>query len=60
MSKAPLFLHRPPSAGVHLLSDPLPERIVAPPADITLAAAKAVVGKRVNRPATKAKNGLRS
>ena len=31
MKKAPLFAHRPPSVGVHLLSDPFPEHLLPPP-----------------------------
>lgn len=29
MNAAPLFAHRPPSSGIHLLNDPFPERLNA-------------------------------
>jgi len=31
MKKAPLFSHRPPTTGVHLLSDPFPAHLLPPP-----------------------------
>ena len=47
------FAHRPPSVGVHLLSDPFPPRTVSPAALQTTDGDLAL--KRQTRPASKSK-----
>ena len=53
------FTHRPPSAGIHLLNDPLPERVESP-ASIR-ASSEELVSKKKSSPRLKAKKtGLNS
>jgi len=58
MSK-PYFAHRPPSVGVHLLSDPFPPRSVSPAARQG-ENSDTGVSKRQTRPAKAKKATLRS
>jgi hypothetical protein len=53
------FAHRPPSVGVHLLSDPFPPRTVSPAASQG-DEADTGVSKRQTRPAKTKKPTLRS
>jgi hypothetical protein len=53
------FMHRPPSTGIHLLNDPLPERVESPAA--LRGGSEHVVPKKRARPRAKAKkSGLDS
>jgi len=49
MKKAPLFFHRPPSVGVHLLSDPFPEHLL-PPSAFTAENTERTSTKRATKP----------
>jgi hypothetical protein len=53
------FAHRPPSVGVHLLSDPFPPREVSPAA-LQSDNEDAAISKRQTRPAKTKKPTLRS
>ena len=57
----PLFAHRPPSVGVHLLSDPLPELIAQSLSERAKRAGAGGAMAKPPQPKTKAKkSGLES
>ncbi len=53
------FTHRPPSTGIHLLNDPLPERIESP-ASVRVSSEQLVSKKRTRSRAKAKKSGLHS
>jgi len=45
-----LFTHRPPSTGIHLLTDPLPERVESPASSSAVSKPPTAKKQRPRRP----------